>query len=274
MLQYKSYREINKKVFANPVAAAAAAVQWFKQMFDLSLRAMEPVIRRETGYIMKATECCLSGNARESNAFKIAMDNVLIQNDWLTSLRLLCLLCACGNPLSSAELSSVQNEIRAEFAEVKDTEIEAALADLERLRLLSTTKMVPSIELFPVEDRRVPMDEGLRDQPVRPSTVLTQKIVLNDRQWINKFNGRAGEFRINERGELGSDDMKPMRRALVFFVGGVTVTELNYLRAMQRKNEFEKWELVVASTDVIPPGQFLKQFSAKLGMGLEHVNSQ
>jgi hypothetical protein len=248
----------------------------------------ESLLCRETESMTRSTQAILSGN-RNSSAHAVAMNHALIYNDWVTALRLLGLHSVCGNALSEPELVSIENELRAEFESVNPVEIDRDLAtgfdipgaieNMKKSGLLMTKKVE---SLFTViQERRfsagncperqsLTEDNGPLQGFVRPSVFLTHKIVTGDGEWIQEFNRKVKVFEVPQGQSMQRIEGNAAKRTgtvMVFFVGGVTVTEVNLFRQLGRRKVCGNWDIVIGSTDIIRPGQFLKQFSWRLATG-------
>jgi hypothetical protein len=184
---------------------------------------------------------------RREGVFEHAMNYALLTNDWLTVLTMLCCHGACGGIFTKEQISSLTYELQAEFSscspdDMIDDEADGmnaptAITELGRIGLISREKMVPCLDLIEEQDQTAPdgdigaaMTDADPRSPlhgfVRPSILLVHKIIHNDGKWLDRFSRNAGAYKIEGRIQPSH---KSIRRALVFFVGGVTVTELNHL---------------------------------------------
>jgi hypothetical protein len=193
------------------------------------------------------------------DTLKYALNLAVIDNDWAHALRLIALRAISGKPLSRDELRAVTEELRMEFGE----DIGEALFDLDKVGLLSTRESqfkLPEFspeELFPKfeETDEIPPEISLVEGFVWPSTLIVKKIVNGEWEWLRKVKGL--KFDLKEKQGLAV--ARQAKRVFVFFVGGVTLSEVSQFRKFGR-GRFWGCEYIVGATDLIQPGRFMSQF--------------
>ncbi|OHT09496.1 Sec1 family protein [Tritrichomonas foetus] len=194
----------------------------------------------------------------------LAENLVLIYNDWRNALRLLCLEDACGERRSASDVAKIQNEISNEFGLENCLE---SFLNLEKTRFLSSSEFrVPLRGCLEKLDVMGPVDEN--NDPtdacgtalggfVPPSVRFVQKFAEGETAWLSK--NFSDKIYINESGQKPNREPGETRRIIVFFVGGVTSTEVGTIRNIGRSYYNGEIEFIVGSTDKISYNRFLDQ---------------
>jgi hypothetical protein len=188
-------------------------------------------------------------------------NQIVIFNDWRTGLRLLALQGACGVPASSCR--GIQAEVVAEFG----TAAQEALLDLERVGYLAEDRGVA----FPVKkclDKLVLIAE--RDKDAEPTEAIgtcfggfvppSLRIVKGIVDCLATLKKVAQKIGIKEKGEPMKREKGEVRKVLVFFLGGVTATEVGTLRNVGRETYNGEVEFIVGSTEQVTGDSFIEQF--------------
>jgi len=173
-----------------------------------------------------------------------------IYNDWESSLRMLSLESLVGITHSKKVLSFVQKEYCSEFG-IKE---QSVLIYLDKLRFLSPVPypwkwnvICREMNLFPEDDD--PLKEPL-DGFVPLSIRIIQNAVKNEWKNIQKtFDETMYPFTIQGEAQKKVDD-KPLK-VLVFFVGGITLSEAGILRKMGTSLSSGRCEFIVGATEII-----------------------
>jgi hypothetical protein len=177
---------------------------------------------------------------------------IVVYDDWRNALRLIALQAALGTGLRN--FRAVQAEIVAEFGRPA----QEAVLDLERVGYLSADG-IPLVVKRSLMTASVD-DEGECTDPigtsfrgfVPPSVRIVAAISDGDEPALLK------KVNVRTRGEKPPRDEGDVRKVLVFFIGGVTATEVGTLRNLGRSRESLKF--IIGSTDQISADSFLEQF--------------
>jgi AraC-like DNA-binding protein len=246
--------EVNTNPEVKPVVSAI--LEKHRARRDLMDLANEAYLDRSPFYdaIVKSE----ANQLLSIDVLQYALNLAVIANDWANALRLIALRAVCGLPLSETQLSDITDELRMEFGDA----IEEALLDLDKVGLLSTRESqfrlprFPSGELFPdtKSDERL-QEISLACGFVRPSTVIVKRIVNGELDWLQRIKG----LKLAVRDQSAQAVTRQTRRVFVFFVGGVTLSEVSQFRKFGRER---MWgcEYLVGATDLIQPGRFMSQF--------------
>ena len=185
----------------------------------------------------------------------LAENLITLFNDWQSALRLLCLQSVAGLTHSKKTVSLIQKELCSQFG----LQIQPMLVALDRLRLVSTnpfflkwSSLVKELDLFPQGED--PAKEPL-DGYVPPSIRVVQ----------NAVNGRWAKVQkaydeniiaMSASGQPSEHIAGEKTRILVFFVGGVTVTEIGILRKISKSAK--NAEVIIGATDKINGNQLIE----------------
>ena len=191
---------------------------------------------------------------------------ISIFNDWQNALRMIFLESACSISHSEKFVQSVQREILAEFG----SKVLTSLIKLDKLGLLSSSK-------FYYDWSKVRNTLNLIDTPdPNPDGSYTYKEPI-----FSHLNGycpltcrladiakgetvtppqclSSPQVRMTVTGEKPPFVEGSTRRVLVFFIGGVTLSEVGIIRDIGLKSE-GKYEFIVGSTDQCNSKQFIQQ---------------
>lgn len=206
----------------------------------------------------------------------LAENLILMYNDWPNALRLLCLESILGHQTRSpGDVQQIQNEIANEFGVEESRE---GLLNLEKSKLLSKAnagggldEMHPGTKitaegcldylnlLGPTDERNLPADAfGTALGGYVPPTVrFVQKITDETMRELQKELG--DKIYLNEYGQLPKRKPGDHRKIIVFFVGGVTLTEVGTIRNVARTYYHGEIEFIVGATDAISYNTFLNQ---------------
>ena len=187
----------------------------------------------------------------------------LILGDWSTAIRLICLQSAVGKPLKKKIIETIEKEIFSEFGE----EASESLITLEKLKLLSTNQYIDfaqlSKQLSLFESTGVEGDDELLNVCCNyvPLTVrLIQKATTNDwpGKWVKPFEEKS--FPLEKYGEQTKQNSEDeIRHILVFFVGGITLSEMLYIRELEKLVFQDKVQFIIGSTDIINNTKLVNQ---------------
>ena len=178
---------------------------------------------------------------------------VTIMNDWLSALRLICLESAIGVNHSDKLIKKIEKEIVSEFG----FDAFESLVRLERIKLLSSQQYPGYAQIEKALHTCEPFGENdqlyeICDKIVPLTLRLVQKATVGD--WPGKWGdplkdrgipvGKVGEEPPNQ----GSDEV---RRILVFFIGGITLSEADYIRELGKNISGGKIQYIIGSTNKI-----------------------
>ena len=193
---------------------------------------------------------------QKGSLLNLAENYILVKNDWYNALRLICLEGAASVPHKNVE--KIQKEMTAEFG-AKALE---PIAALEKLKLMSTS----AIEKWTTVTDRLgcfsdlePMKETCNGF-IPVSVQLVNKATKGEWEgpWTKPFEERG--IRTNSVGKspepITSDEG---RRILVFFIGGVTLTEVAYIRQMGREAFGDKVHYIVGATNKVNNHSFMSE---------------
>lgn len=201
----------------------------------------------------------------KKSAFDLAENLVLLYNDWANALRLICLESICGwKKISSNDVEKIQNEIINEFGIAKSRE---GILNLDKARFISTSERNITLAscLYklgiwgPVDEQKNPTDAcgTALGGYVPPSVRFVQK--LTDGEIDQLVQDFSDKILINEFGKKTEREPGDPRRIIVFFVGGITLTEAGTIRNMGRSLYNGEVEFIVGGTDKISYNTFLQQ---------------
>jgi hypothetical protein len=256
----REFREIvnaRTEELKNGVAATAHDIHlktYQGQLNDLEAlvtRALDAIEKRSRHY--SAIIGAESRLLHSGNDIQPFVENlILIDEDWRTALRLLALQSAVNGGLRNVR--QIQAEILAEFG----TQAQDAILDLERVGYLSTDGLpLPfkrSLLFVEADDIGEPTDPiGTALGGFAPPSVRIVRAILGGESLPKKLS-------VKTRGERIARDDGETVKVLVFFVGGVTATEVGALRNVARQALRGTVEIIVGSTDQITADSFLEQF--------------
>ena len=201
----------------------------------------------------------------KKSALDLAENLVLLYNDWANALRLICLESVCGwRKISSSDVEKIQSEIINEFGLSRSRE---GLLNLDKVRFISTTERRITLSncLYklgiwgPVDEQKNPTDAcgTALGGYVPPSVRFVQK--LTDGEVEQLTQDFIDKILITESGKKTEREKGDPRRIIVFFVGGVTLTEAGTIRNMGRSLYNGEVEFIVGGTDKISYNTFLQQ---------------
>ncbi|OHT06125.1 Sec1 family protein [Tritrichomonas foetus] len=185
-----------------------------------------------------------------------AENYVTIFNDWKNALRLIFLEMAVGISHSKGSIQKIEKEIVSEFG-LKASEV---LITLERLKLLTSSpnqgwqQISKLLGVFKDDEM-----SKICDQFVPLSVRAVQKATNNDwpGQWGKPFEER--KVPVSVVGQPSKSIDGEVRRVLVFFVGGVTLSEAAFIRQMGKVLYKGQVQYIVGSTDSINTNKFMSQ---------------
>ena len=189
---------------------------------------------------------------------------ISVSGDWKSALRLLALQSATG--LGRIAWDKVQTEICSEFGLCAQT----ALLDFERSGLSSPDKCPIPLKLWGRRTQELFADfDSDTGKPLSPegsalggyiprSVRIIQRIVEDNIKSIPDAVARA--LQIDITGERTAPSPDEAVKIVVFFIGGVTATEISCLRALSHDVFDGKIEFIVGATDEITGDTFMCQF--------------
>ena len=246
----------------NDWAAAKHMAERQKQVMDLYLNAgiymslIDDKLKEQQTYFATYNEEAELLLGQKASILNLAENYILVRNDWCNALRLICLEGAASVPHKNVD--KIQKELAAEFGSKSLEPIRA----LEKLRLMSTS----AVEKWAaVTDRLGCFSDG---EPMKEtcngfipvSVQLVNKATKGewDGQWTKPFEERG--IRTSSVGQppepIGSDEG---RRVLVFFVGGVTLTEVAYIRQMGKEAFGDKVHYIIGATNKVNNHTFMAE---------------
>lgn len=171
---------------------------------------------------------------------------VTIWNDWATALRMICLQNIVGGTLSKKTVNYIQKEACMEFG----LECQPMLIALEHLKFISSSpfsiKWAPickELKIFPDDDD--PVKEPLQGF-VPPSIRIVQAAVNGNWSQVQRaYDDKVVPMTQTGQAPKHTDGEK--RRILVFYVGGVTLSEVGILRNIGRLSQ--SVEFIVGATE-------------------------
>lgn len=190
---------------------------------------------------------------------------VLLYNDWANALRLICLQSVCGfKKMGYNDTTKIMSEIINEFGLEKARE---GLLNLDKIRFLSNAEFDVSLaeclyklDIFgPVDKDNNPTDScgTAFGGYVPPSVRFVQKFTNGEiDQLVQDFSEK---IKIAEFGKSIEREHGDQRRIIVFFVGGLTLTEAGTIRNIGRTLYNGEVEYIVGGTDKISYNTFLQQ---------------
>lgn len=192
----------------------------------------------------------------KSNITEFAENYVTIFNDWKNALRLLFLESLAGVSRPKGSVAKIQKEIVSEFG-LKAHEV---FITLEKLKLLSSTtyqgwsSISKALEVVKLDKMG-----QICDNFVPPTVRAVQRATNGD--WPGNW-GRYFEERkvpVSVVGEPAKPIEGEVRRVLVFFVGGVALSEAAFIRQMGIEEFNGQVQYIVGSTDSINKGKLMKE---------------
>lgn len=187
---------------------------------------------------------------------------VLLMNDWKTALRLIALESASGISHSSKLVKRIQSEIVAEFG----FDAQESIMNLEKTKYLSTkpVKMpkkgcLDSLNLFSEEFNGEPIEVAATALGgfVPPSVRIVQKITNGE--WPTIYKAFQEKCFMSVNGDPPKQLENDVNRVIVFFVGGVTLTEVATIRNIGRSYYKGEIEFIIGSTEKINCETFMDQ---------------
>lgn len=230
-----------------------------KPMLELNVNMLDDIIgkRKKANPPFLFTmnkECDLIES--QSSVLDIAENYITIFDDWFTALRLIFLESQVSVNHSKSCVQKIQKEICAEFG----IAAQEVFITLEKLRLLSSTQypgwkdILKTLNVYELDD---PLGETYNGCIVPMSVRLVQKATQNDWTSFSKpFEERGVPLATSGEPVSHTEDT---RRVLVFFVGGVTMSEVTVIRQLGRKVFNNQVHYLVGSTDTITTKKFMKQ---------------
>ena len=191
----------------------------------------------------------------------VAENLVTVYGDWKSALRLLALQSATGYGKVSWE--KVQVELCAEFGLAAQN----SLLDLEKVGLNSPQTVPIPLKLwgrkadelfadFDSDEGKPLSSEGSALGGFIPRSVrLVQRIVEGNMGAIPESVSKPLEIEVE-----GERPEQEPSKIMIFFIGGVTATEVLCLRALSRDLFQGRIEFVIGGTDEITCDSFMKQF--------------
>ncbi|OHS95469.1 Sec1 family protein [Tritrichomonas foetus] len=195
--------------------------------------------------------------AANSSVMPMAEHFMLLLNDWKTAMRLILLEAAVGHKLRK---DLINQELIDQYGESAKNTIKT----LDRLHLLSTQQsnymkqwrsINESLGLVMADDNICKMC----DQVVPLSVRLVQKATQGD------WPGNWGKIFAKSNMPLSVEGQPPppvegkLRRLLIFFIGGVTLSEVAFIRNLGKEIFDGKIQYVIGSTDQINADSFTEQ---------------
>ena len=180
-------------------------------------------------------------------------------NDWPSAIRLLCLEATCGSIKSAKFVQAFQREAVAEFGAAA---MESML-NLEKLNILTSSKFYYSWNNVKKEFNLLDTTKDFKDPLMAHlNGIVPLTVRLVDRfkeEKINKIESlTAPQVRVTVNGEKPPYVEGSARRILVYFIGGVTLSEAGIIRQIGIKSE-GKYEFIVGGTDQVNPMSLVKQ---------------
>jgi hypothetical protein len=193
---------------------------------------------------------------KAESLLKLARNHGSILGDWETALRLMCLEGAVG--VEHKNIQCAQEEIVAEFG-LMALEV---LINLERLNILSGNglpgwrELIKDLACNTNGDAFVAECHGFAPVSVRIVEKVTRK--LFNGKWIEILKRRGIPVKIESSGEaqIGESDR---RTVLVFFVGGVTLSEVAHLRRLGKVVFNDSVQFVVGSTNAVNSKKMMQE---------------
>ena len=195
---------------------------------------------------------------------ELAENLVTVYGDWKSALRLLALQSATGHGKFSWE--KVQTELCMEYG----LQCQDWLLDFEKAGFTSPDKFKIPLKLWGKKSAELFSDfDADTGKPLAPegtalggyiprSLRIIQRIVEGDLKRIPEKV--AKEIQIEITGEAPEPYPDEPVKILVFFIGGVTATEVATLRIMSREMFEGKVEFLIGSNEEITCDSFMKQF--------------
>ena len=185
-----------------------------------------------------------------------AENYITLFDDWKNALRLLFLEMQVGISHSKGTVQKIEKEIISEFG-MKAHEV---LITLEKLKLITSLPnpgwqtIAKNLGIFKDDEMSEICDHFV------PLTVRVVQKATNKEwpgTWAKTFDER--KVPISVVGEPGKTNENEVRRVLVFFVGGVTLSEAAFIRQMGRVIYKGQVQYIVGSTDSINKNKFMSQ---------------
>lgn len=179
---------------------------------------------------------------------------VTMWNDWTTALRLLCLQSISGQTHSKKTVSYIQKEACSEFG----LETQPMLIAFDHLRFISPnpfplkwSSIVKELDIFPVGED--PAKEPLQGF-VPPSVRIVQAAVNG--QWENVQRAYDDKvISMSVTGQAPEHIEGEKRRVLVFYVGGITLSEAGILRNLSKMSQ--NIEIIIGATEKVNGNQII-----------------
>lgn len=211
---------------------------------------------------LKSCNCFYHMFEHSVNAELFAERLVSIYGDWKAALRILIIdSLFCYKRGLTKIYPSIQNEVLAEFG----SKALEGLMNLDILKLISSENfgwdfdsIVNKLNLFCEEPQTDLSIATFGFTPI--STGICEKIATNtisDVQYL--FPNTVTGAKMNISGENVEIDETEHRRILVFFVGGVTQTEVSFLKEMEVAKFDGKVQFIIGSTDSIGGNELIEE---------------
>lgn len=186
---------------------------------------------------------------------------VSFYGDWRTALRFLCIISLFGYKKGlTKSFSSIQKEVLAEYG----SKALEGLLNLELLKLISSEtfgwdfeSIVKELDLFSKE-----LDTELKIatygyKPV--SAGIAEFVATNKVSEIQPlFSDNIPQIKINVSGQPPDLDKDEKQRILVFFTGGVTFTEVAYLKDLAHNKFEDKVQFIIGATESIGGNELIE----------------
>lgn len=187
----------------------------------------------------------------------------MLMGDWETALRLICLQSAAGKTFKKNVIEAIEKEVFAEFG----VEACESLITLEKLRLLSTeeyvnfaqlTKQLSLFESTDAEGDNELLKVCCKSVPL--SVRIVQRAATNDwtGKWSKAFEDKGMQVEKHGEAPRNTNDDE-VRYIMVFFVGGVTLSEVLYIRELEKLVFHGKVKFIIGGTDIVNNNKMMQQ---------------
>lgn len=187
-------------------------------------------------------------------------------NDWKTALRLILLQLVVNNSAIDSQL--LYETLIDQFGpKAKDT-----IRSIDRLDLFKTDRKTSHqyrtnnavLSLTTPKDKSMKKDKNSSDElldmcdNVIPLMLrIIQFLTSNDQQTQSKLNDLG--FPIEISGKLPPSVPGKPRKILIFFIGGITLSEVNFIRNFGKIISNNRFQFIIGSTDQINSNIFIEQ---------------
>lgn len=191
---------------------------------------------------------------------QVAESFIQLFNDWKTALRLIILQLIVNHKEVNTQVFN--QSLIDEFGD----KARKLISTFENLDLLKADQK-PNQQWKTFRDLlclTTPKDKNDNDELLNmcdkliPLMVrILQFITSNDQQILSKLHDSGLPITIT--GQLPPPVPEKPRKILIFFIGGVTISEVNFIRKLGKKISNGKFQFVVGSTDQINMNNFMDQ---------------